>query len=294
MLNLKGTLEELRTTQLFNLINLTKRTGTLHVYDGVPSGREIMAKSEPAHHELPLGKERARMAFKEGKLIHALAGGQDGHLASLLYKSGKLTETQYQVLCKKAANYSDRALALLLMNANYVSQQEVVECVQRQTLGIAYEVMTWTKEPFSFADGEQPPVDRITVAIDLDEVIREMHRNRDTMELSVLLPNLDVRLKFASVAPADKSKQTTLTRVEWNVLGYITGQNSIRQIAEVLTLTDTEIRRAVSNLLASGLVELDEPASAPSRGGASRPSSPLKGQTPAGTNRHVDRTAYSS
>jgi hypothetical protein len=96
--------------------------------------------------------------------------------------------------------------------------------------------MTWSKEPFAFEEGEQPPGDRITVPIDLGEVIREgMRRNQDSNDLFLLLPNLDFRLKFPSVAPTDKLKQTKLTREEWQVLGYVTGQNSIRQIAKVLT-----------------------------------------------------------
>ena len=284
MPKLKGTLEDLRTTQLFHLINLTKRTGTLHIYDGVPTGREIIiGDGETRRRELAPGKERARIAFKEGKLIHALAGDQDGHLSSVLYKSGKLTEAQYQVIRQKAANYSDRALALLLINANYVSQKEVVESVQHQTLGIAYDVMTWSKEPFAFEEGEQPPGDRITVPIDLGEVIREgMRRNQDSNDLFLLLPNLDFRLKFPSVAPTDKLKQTKLTREEWQVLGYVTGQNSIRQIAKVLNMTDTEIRRVVGGLLNSGLVDLDKPASAPvpPRSGSGRSSSQLKVQPP--------------
>lgn len=275
MPKLKGTLEDLRTTQLFHLINLTKRTGTLHIFDGVPSGREIIiGDGETKRPELTPGKERARIAFKEGKLIHALAGDQDGHLSSVLYKSGKLTEAQYKVIRQKAANYSDRALALLLINANYVSQKEVVDSVQRQTLGIAYDVMTWSKEPFAFEEGEQPPTDRITVPIDLGEVIREgMRRSQDDRRLFDELPNLDFRLRFPSTAPTDKLKQTKLTREEWQVLGYVTGQNSIRQIGKVLNMTDIEIRRVVVGLRDSGLVELDKPAGppVPQRSTSSRP-----------------------
>ena len=270
---LKGTLEDLHTTQLFHLINLTKKTGMLHVYDGVATGREIiMGDGETKRPEVVPGKERIRIAFREGKLIHATSGEQDNHLSSVLHKSGKLTDEQYRVIRQKAANYSDRALALLLINANYVTQNEVVQSVQQQTLGIVYDVMTWNKEPFSFEEGEQPPGDRITVPIDLGEVIREGTRiNTNVKRLIDELPNLDFRLKFPDAAPTDKLKQTKLTREEWQVLGYVTGQNSIRQIAKVCSMNDTEIRQWVSGLLNSGLVELVKPASAPAT--SSRPGS---------------------
>src|SRR4051812_6276928 len=125
---LKGTLEDLRTTQLLHLINLAKKTGTLHVYDGVPTGREIiMGDGESKRAELSAGKERARIAFREGKLIHAMAGTQDGHLATVLHKSGKLNDEQHRVIREKAANANDKALALLLINANYVTQKDIVQ-----------------------------------------------------------------------------------------------------------------------------------------------------------------------
>jgi hypothetical protein len=264
MPKLQGTLEDLRAMQLFQLINHAKRTGTLHIYEVVPTAGRAPIIGKSRQPEPAPGKDRVRMAFKEGKLIHAFARDQDGHLASVLYKSGKLTEAQYQTIREKAANYTDRALALLLINANYVTREAVLESVQRQAIDIACDVMTWTKEPFAFEDGEQPAPDLITAPIDVGEVIREgTRRNQDVDDLLALLPNLDFRLKFPSTAPTDKLRQSKTTREEWQVLGNVTGRNTIRQIAKTLNMTDTEIRRVVAGLLNSGQVELDKPASAP-------------------------------
>ena len=38
---LKGNLAVFTTTQLLNLINLSKRTGVLHVYEGKETGRKL-------------------------------------------------------------------------------------------------------------------------------------------------------------------------------------------------------------------------------------------------------------
>src|SRR5579859_4667865 len=228
---LKGTLQDLHTTQLFHLINLTKKTGTLHLYDGVPTGREIiMGDGETKRPEVTTGKERARIAFKEGKLIHALSGDQDGHLALVLYEAGKLSEEQFRVIRQKAATYSDRALALLLINANYVSQAEVVQSVRQRVLRIVYDIGTWKTEPFVFEEGEQPTNDRITVPIDLGEVIRSVTSRIEPDHND--LPNLDFRLKFPDSAPTEKLRGAKLSREEWFVIRYVTGQNSIRQIAK--------------------------------------------------------------
>jgi Domain of unknown function (DUF4388) len=257
---LKGTLEDLHTTQLLHLINLAKKTGTLHVYEGVPTGRQIMmGDGETKRAEVVPGKERAKVSFREGKLIHAASGTHDGHLATVLHKGGKLNDEQHRIIREKAANASDKALALLLINANYVTQSDIVQSVQQHTLDIVFELMAWTKEPFIFEEGELPPTDRITVPVDLENVIIEgTRRTRLLNELERELPNLDFALKFPE-APSEKFKGIQLSVEEWRVVSFINPKNSIRQIAKACNLTDMEIRRIVYGLMNAGLVELVKP-----------------------------------
>jgi hypothetical protein len=274
---LKGTLQDLHTTQLLHLVNLAKKTGTLHVYDGVPTGREIiMGDGETKRPEVTPGKERARVSFREGKLIHAASGGQDGHLATLLHKSGKLNDEQHRVIREKAAAASDKALALLLINANYVTQIDIVQSVQQHTLDIVYEVMTWNKEPFIFEEGELPPQDRITVPVDLENVIIEgTRRTRELDQLARELPNLDFALRFPE-SPSEKFKGIQLSVEEWRVVSFINPKNSIRQIAKACNMTDMEIRRVVYGLMNAGLVELVKPVVADQK----KPVRPKPGVTP--------------
>ncbi len=254
---LKGTLEDFHTTQLLHLINLAKKTGTLHVYEPVATGRQItIGDGMTKRAEVTPGKERAKVAFRMGKLIHATAGNQDGHLASVLHKSGKLNDEQHRIIREKAANASDKALALLLINANYVTQVDIVQSVQQNTLDIVYDVMTWTKEPFIFEEEEQPTSDRITVPVDLENVIIEgTRRTKELDQLSRELPNLDFALRFPE-APSEKFKGIQLSVEEWRVVSFINPKNSIRQIAKACNMSDMEIRRIVYALMHAGLVEL--------------------------------------
>src|SRR5260370_7137555 len=257
---LKGTLEDFHTTQLLHLINIAKKTGAWHLYEPVPTGREIIiGDGETKRPEVTPGKERAKIAFREGKLIHASAGNQDGHLATVLHKSGKLNDEQHRIIREKAANASDKALALLLINANYVTQVDIVQSVQQNTLDIVYDVMTWTKEPFIFEEEEQPTSDRITVPVDLENVIIEgTRRTKELDELSKELPNLDFALRFPE-APSEKFKGIQLSVEEWRVVSFINPKNSIRQIAKACNMSDLEIRRVIYGLMNAGLVELVKP-----------------------------------
>lgn len=281
---LKGTLQDLHTTQLLHLINLAKKTGTLHIHDGVPTGREIiMGDGETKRPEVVPGKEKARVSFREGKLIHALSSEQDPHLSTVLRKAGKLSDEQHRIIRQKAANHSDKALALLLINANYVNQQDVILALQQHVLGIVYDIMAWNKEPFVFEEGELPSSDRITVPIDLENVIIEgTRRTREMDQLMQELPNLDFALRFPE-APGEKFKNIQLTTEEWRVVSFINPRNSIRQIARACNMTDNEIRRIVYGLRSAGLVELVKPAAAePARRPPSTGSSPGASSKPPG------------
>jgi hypothetical protein len=260
---LKGTLEDFHTTQLLHLINLAKKTGTLHLYEPVPTGREIIiGDGQTKRPEVAPGKERAKVSFREGKLIHASAGSQDGHLASVLHKSGKLNDDQHRIIREKAANASDKALALLLINANYVTQNDIIQSVRKHMEDIVYDVMVWNKEPFVFEEGELPTNDRITVPVELENIIIQgTERIIETERLTKELPNLDFALRFPE-APSEKFKGIQLSTEQWRVVSFINPKNSIRQIAKACNMTDMEIRKVVYGLMNAGLVELVKAQSA--------------------------------
>jgi hypothetical protein len=257
---LKGNLADFSTTQILNLINLARKTGMLHVYEPVVVAGEFIKDGEgKSRPKVVPGKERAQIAFKDGRLILAAVGGQDGHLANVLHKAGKLNADQARVIKERGAKYSDKALALMLINANYVTQADVVRSIQQHTLDIVYDVMTWNEEPFVFEENITPPPDKITVPIDLKNVIIEgTRRAQEVRPLEDELPNLDMALKFPD-APGDKFRGIHLGVEEWRVVSFINPKNSIRQIAKACNMTDTEIRRVVYGLLQAGLVELVKP-----------------------------------
>lgn len=252
---LKGNLRDFSATQVLHLVNLARKTGVLLVYEAVSTDEED-AMGQPRYDP---GEERARVFFKGGKLIHALAGGQDGNLASVLHKAGKLNDKQAKLIQDRAANTGDKALALLLIQANYVTQMDIVSSVQQFTVDVVYDLSTWSLEPFVFEDDSEPPEDQITVPIDLENVIIEITRRMQEFEhLNDELPNLDFALRFPE-DPGDKFKGIHLSVEEWRVVSFVNPKNAIRQIAKANNMSDMEIRRIVYGLLQAGLVQLVKP-----------------------------------
>ena len=168
---LKGNLRDFSTTQLLNLINLARKTGTLGI-----DARD----------------NQARLSFKEGKLVYA-AVGQDMHLAAILHRAGKITEEQARTIQTQAGSKSDKELGLLLINAGYVSQSDILQSVHSYILGNVYPLFTWPDGNFRFESNMLPFEDRINVAIDLENVIMEGSRRLKEWErLQDELPNLDM------------------------------------------------------------------------------------------------------
>jgi hypothetical protein len=253
---LKGNLADFSTTQLLNLINLARKTGTLRIYEPIVTDEKIRDGAGNERNKVVPGEERATIAFREGRLILASMGAADGHLADVLHKAGKLNAEQARVIRERGKKYSDKALALMLINANYVTKADVVRSIKQRTLDIVYDVATWKAEPFVFQDDVVPQSDRITVPIDLKNVLIDLSRHvEDDEELTRELPNLDMALRFPD-APDDKFRGIHLGVDEWHVVAFINPKNSIRQIAKACNMTDLEIRRVVVGLLKAGLVEL--------------------------------------
>jgi hypothetical protein len=235
---LKGNLRDFSTTQLLNLINLARKTGVLTI--------EAQGSS-------------ARLFFKEGKLIHASLGDQYGHLANMLLKAGKLSAEQSKAIQTHSEADSDKELGLLLINAGYVTQNDIVQSVKTYILDVVYTLFTWVEGLFYFEPNLLPSEDKITVPINLENIIMEGSRRLKEWErLQDELPDLNRALKFTD-RPDTKLRDINLSVEEWRVISFINPRNTIKQIAQSNNMDDFQIRKIVYGMLQAGLVELVTP-----------------------------------
>jgi Domain of unknown function (DUF4388) len=235
---LKGNLRDFSTTQLLNLINLARKTGTL----------TITTKGGAA-----------QVCFKEGKLIYATLGGQDGHVADMLHKAGKLTDEQARTIREHSANQSEKALGQMLVSAGHVTQNDIIQAIRVHMLDVVYRLFAWVEGDFRFEPTLAPAQDHITVPIDLENVIMEGSRRLKEFErLQDELPNLDMALRFTD-RPDTRLRNISLSVEEWRVVSFINPRNSIKQIAQFNSMTDFQIRKIVYGMLQAGLVELVRP-----------------------------------
>lgn len=232
---LKGNLRDFTITQLLNLINLARKTGTL-VIEG-PT-------------------DTAWVSFREGKLAYSKMGNDKNNLATILYRSKKISQSQHKMIRTRAGAMSDKELGLLLINANYITQEDILASLQAEFVGIIHRLFTWVEGLFRFENGVLPPDDKIILRINLENIIIEGSRQlREWEQLQDEIPSLDIALKFTD-RPGTKLQNVNLSVEEWRVAKYINPKNSIRQIANTTKMNDLEIRRIVYALLQAGLIEM--------------------------------------
>ncbi len=238
---LRGNLRDFTITQLLNLINLAQKTGTLVV-------------------EGPT--ETAQVAFRDGKLAYAQVGQASSGLASILYKANILTAGQFKAIQQRTNHIPDKELGLLLINAGYLTQEDILTHIQQFYADIVQRLFTWVEGFFHFENDILSPEDRIGVRLDLENLIIEGSRQmREWEQLQDEIPSLDMALKFTD-RPGANLRNINLSVEEWRVVSYISPRNTIKQIASATKMNDLEIRRIVYGLLQAGLVEICRPEGA--------------------------------
>ena len=236
---LKGNLRDFSTTQLLNLINLARKTGTLSIQSNGNS---------------------AQMSFREGKLIYAFLGSEEeNHLAQILHNAGKLSEDQARIIQARAKGTSDKQLGHMLIQRGHITQNDIIQSVRQNVLDTVYKLFTWAEGLFRFEANTLPSPGNITIPIDLESVIMEGSRRLKEWEiLQEELPNLDICLRFTD-RPDARLQNINLTVEEWRVVSFVNPRNTMRQIARANNLSDFEIRRIIYGMLQAGLVEIIRP-----------------------------------
>jgi hypothetical protein len=252
---LKGNLQDFGTTQLLNLVYLARKTGALQLTKDSNGSSRV---------------DTSELFFRQGKLVHALMSGYDGMLTSMLEKSGKLPPGQADLIRNRSKNLDDRRLAMILIQNGYVSKEDVVQSATRYIQEIVLQLFAWREGRFFFDPDKQPHASRITVPIDLANIIIEGSRRvQESERLEDELPDLNIALKFTD-HPDAKLRNISLSEQEWKVISYVKPANSVHSIARANKMSDLQVRRIVYGLLQAGIVELvGRPGSA--QLGASRP-----------------------
>ena len=237
---LKGSLKDFSLPDLFQLLNFSKKNGTLN---------------------LTRGKARGYICFRNGEVFFATTNWKRQALGMKLLNAGIVNKVQVdEALEMQKTTARGQRLGQLLVRLNYITKEQLEIFVEEQIQDAVFEMLRWTDGGFDFQPGVVFPEEDIGLSISTEELIMEGSRRLDEWNrIEKKIPNLNVIFNMTSMQGRDAA-QISLTPEEWMVLTYIDGEKSVRQIVELTGMSTLHTCKILYGLIGSGLLENITPA----------------------------------
>src|SRR5881296_2807754 len=239
---IEGPLRELGIHDVFQLLDLSRKTGTLRV------------TSELRHNE-------GKIYFDNGVVVSAEIRSNPHPLGALLLRTGKIAEADLERARDMQSRQGDkRRLGEILVSLGVITQREVERQVRFQIEEVVFEVMSWNEGYFSFAEQSETKVPtELTVRIPVEALLMEGARRIDEWSrIENRIPHVGVVPSLAP-PPEGGGGELDLLPPEWEVLALIDGERSVRGLATELGRSDFEVAKTLFGLESAGVIVLVDP-----------------------------------
>lgn len=247
---IEGPLRELGIHDVFQLLDLSRKTGVLAV------------TSE-------LRDNSGRVLFKKGRVVGANIKSNPNRIGDLLVKKGRAHDGDItRALTAQRDAGGQRRLGDFLVDFGVISAKELEREVREQIENVIFELLSWREGFFRFEDGPTPEHEGSIASISTESLLMEGARRIDEWSrIADRVPSLQCVPFIAEVSDDHEggAPRMDLLPGEWEVLAMINGEMDLRQIAEALVRTDFDIARIVYGLVSTGVVALKVPGGRPSR-----------------------------
>jgi uncharacterized protein DUF4388/tetratricopeptide repeat protein len=238
---IEGPLKELGIHDVFQLLDLSRKTGTLRV------------NSE-------LRQNTGTVFFEEGVVVGAQILSNPFPLGRLLVRAGKITEADLTAGREAQAGGDRRRLGDILVGLNTVSRRDLNRYVRQQIEEVVFELVGWSEGYFAFEEGKGGdwPTEadtRIPTGLLLMEAAR---RTEEWSRIEKKITHLGVVPRLAPVV--DTAAPLDLLPAEWEVLSVADGSRSVRDVATVIGRPEFEVARTLFGLATAGIILLEDPA----------------------------------
>ena len=239
---IEGPLRELGIHDVFQLLDLSRKTGTLRV------------TSE-------LRDNEGTVFFDSGRVVHASIRSQPAPLGTMLVRSGKIDESDLEHARRVQRERMDAPrLGEVLLEIGAITPRELERQVRQQIEAVVFEMMSWREGFFSFEErGVADAPSEVSIKISTESLLMEGARRIDEWSrIADKVPNLQV---IPVLAPVDDDHPTLLDLLpnEWAVLALIDGESDLREIAGTLGQSEFDVAKIMYGLVSTGVVALRSP-----------------------------------
>ena len=251
---IEGPLRELGIHDVFQLLDLSRKTGVLRVTSD-------------------LRQNAGTLYFIDGAVVYAEIRSNPHPLGTMLLRSGRITEGDLERARDMQNRHDDpRRVGEILVAIGAITQRELDRQLRFQVEEVVFEVMSWNEGYFSFEEGQPEHIPAETTGrIRVEALLMEGARRIDEWSrIEKRIANVGVTPMLAP-APGGKTAggELDLLPPEWEVLALIDGRRDVRALAGALGRSDFDVAKTLFGLESAGVITLVEPGGTPQTPGSS-------------------------
>ena len=237
---LQGNLQEFSLPNIFQLVKMSAKSGSLTIRREGESGR---------------------IFFRNGMITYAYSSSQLLPLGERLVKAGVISAPQLkQALAAQRKSPDGSRLGNILLEQGRIDRETLEQAVREQIQDTTFNFFSWNDGEFEFGADDSPPEEDILVEMNVETVIMEGCRRIDEWELIFeQLGSLERVPHLAYNERVDGEGTLTLTAEEWRVAVHIDGRADINTILRDSGLDRFLGAKVIYSLFSSGLITVSEP-----------------------------------
>jgi hypothetical protein len=235
---LKGDLGDFSLPDVFQLIQLSRKTGVLRITRESAEGT---------------------IWFREGDVFFATSDWRRELLGQRLVAEGRITANALKraLALRQAEPAGGRRLGTILVDEGYLTQATLETFVQEQIQDTIFDLMRWDDGAFYFEALAGVPADEdIGLSVSVENIVMEGSRRLDEWNrIRRKIPSMDMVFRMSTL-PGQGTYEISLKPTEWKLLLALDGGRTVAELAEETGRTDFEAARSLYGLYSAGLLEL--------------------------------------
>ncbi len=243
---IEGPLRELGIHDVFQLLDLSRKTGRLRVTSA-------------------LRDNEGTVSFHNGRVVGATIRTNPNPIGEILVNAGKITRDELErAMTLQRQPGEQRSLGEILVSIGAITERELHRQIRRQIEAVVFELMSWQEGYFCFAEGDPGATNGgWHASLTAESLLMEAARRIDEWtRIAHRIPSMTTVPALADV-DGDHPATLDLRPNEWEVLAQIDGATDLRSIAERVGMSDFDVAKVVFGLLSTGVVTLVEGRSTP-------------------------------
>jgi tetratricopeptide (TPR) repeat protein len=242
---IEGPLKELHIHDVFQLLDLGRKTG------------ELVVTSD-------LRQNAGMVYFEGGAVVGAEIKSNPHPLGALLIRSGKVSAEDVSRALDMQANRDGQRLGELLVEIGAIARPELDRQISDQVEEVIFELMSWSEGYFSFEETEVGgSTAEAHYRIPTESLLMEAARRIDEWSrFESRIPHLGV-IPTLNAGNGGGPAVIDLLPDEWALLSAVDGEADVRGVANRLGRSEFEVAKILFGLASAGIIVIEDPKVAP-------------------------------